>query len=123
MAGRVSGERVIGSSGARGCADHRRGITGPGSPDRAPFGAPLARALLPTAAAHVLDGADGTATTRWARDNAAAMESLSTGVQFADDPGRPSRGISESAQSRLEEIRAVHDPEGRFNRWIGAVNA
>jgi hypothetical protein len=51
------------------------------------------------------------------------MESLSTGVQFADDPGRPSRGISEAAQSRLEAIRAVHDPEGRFNRWIGAVSA
>ena len=70
-----------------------------------------------------LDGADGAATTRWSRDNAAAMESLSTGVQYADDPGRPSRGISEAAQSRLEAIRAVHDPEGRFNRWIGAVSA
>ena len=70
-----------------------------------------------------LDGDDGAATTRWSRDNAAAMESLSTGVQFADDPGRPSRGISEAAQSRLEAIRAVHDPEGRFNRWIGAVIA
>ena len=68
-----------------------------------------------------LDGADGAATTRWARDNAAAMEPLSTGVQFADDPGRPSRGISGAAQSRLEAIRAVHDPEGRFNRWIGAA--
>ena len=67
------------------------------------------------------DGADGAATTRWAHDNAAAMESLSTGVQFADDPGRPSRGISEAAQRRLEAIRAVHDPEGRFNRWIGVV--
>ena len=70
-----------------------------------------------------LDGADGAATTRWSRDNAAAMESLSTGVQFADDPGRPSRGISEAAQGRLEAIRAAHDPEGRFNRWIGAVTA
>jgi FAD/FMN-containing dehydrogenase len=67
------------------------------------------------------DGSDGEAATRWARDNAAAMESLSTGVQFADDPGRPSRSISEDAQSRLAAIRAVHDPESRFNRWIGAV--
>ena len=32
-----------------------------------------------------IDGDDGAATTRWSRDNAAAMESLSTGVQFADD--------------------------------------
>lgn len=67
------------------------------------------------------DGADGEATRRWAHDNAAAMEPLSTGVQFADDPGRPSRGISEAAQLRLEAIRAAHDPQGRFNRWIGAV--
>ena len=68
-----------------------------------------------------LEGGDGAATRRWARDNAAAMESLSTGVQFADDPGRPSRGISEAAQSRLAALRAEHDPEGRFHRWIGAV--
>jgi FAD/FMN-containing dehydrogenase len=67
------------------------------------------------------DGADGEATTRWARDNAAAMEPLSTGVQFADDPGRASRAISEAAQLRLEAIRAAHDPEGRFNRWVGAI--
>jgi FAD/FMN-containing dehydrogenase len=67
-----------------------------------------------------LDGDDGAATTRWARDNAAAMQSVSSGVQFADDPGRPSRAISEAAQSRLEGVRAVHDPHGRFNRWIGA---
>lgn len=68
-----------------------------------------------------LDPAQGPGTTRWARDNAAAMEALSSGVQFADDPGRPSRGISEPARARLEELRAIHDPDGRFHRWIGAV--
>lgn len=62
---------------------------------------------------------DAEATTAWSRGNVAAMQSLSTGVQFADDPGRPSRAISESARSRLEALRAVHDPEGRFNHWIG----
>lgn len=67
-----------------------------------------------------LDDGDAVATTRWARDNAAAMQSLSSGVQFADDPGRPSRAISEAARIRLEEVRAVHDPHGRFHRWIGA---
>lgn len=67
-----------------------------------------------------LDDGDAVATTRWARDNAAAMESLSTGVQFADDPGRPARAISEAAQIRLEAVRAVHDPHELFNRWIGA---
>lgn len=66
------------------------------------------------------NGGDAAATAQWARGNVAAMEPLSTGVQFADDPGRPSRGISEAARSRLEALRAVHDPEGRFHRWIGA---
>lgn len=61
------------------------------------------------------------AAPSWAHDNAAAMQALSTGIQFADDPGRPSRGISEEARSRLEAIRASHDPEGRFRRWIGEV--
>lgn len=66
-----------------------------------------------------LDDADAEATTAWSRGNVAAMQSLSTGVQFADDPGRPSRGVSESAQARLDALRAQHDPDGRFHRWIG----
>lgn len=66
-----------------------------------------------------LDPADGPAATRWARSNAAAMAPLSTGVQFADDPGRPSRAISESAKTRLAGLRAAHDPDGRFHRWVG----
>ncbi|MEI6252918.1 MAG: FAD-binding oxidoreductase [Mycobacteriaceae bacterium] len=68
-----------------------------------------------------LDPAAGPRTAQWARDNVAAMAPLSTGVQFADDPGRPSRAISEAAGSRLEALRAKHDPDGRFHRWIGAA--
>jgi hypothetical protein len=67
-----------------------------------------------------LNPADGPATAQWARSNAAAMASLSTGVQFADDPGRPALGISQAARARLEALRAKHDPDGRFHRWIGA---
>jgi len=66
-----------------------------------------------------LDDADAKATTAWSRGNVAAMQSLSTGVQFADDPGRPSRAVSEAAAQRLNALRAVHDPDGRFHRWIG----
>lgn len=47
------------------------------------------------------------------------MESLSTGIEFADDPGRPARGISLAAQTRLDALRATQDPQGRFHRWIG----
>ena len=66
-----------------------------------------------------LRSADASATTRWARDNVTAMAALATGVQFADDPGRPSRAVSEGARSRLAALRAAHDPSGRFHRWIG----
>ena len=65
------------------------------------------------------DPRDATSTPAWARDNVAAMESLSTGIQFADDPGRPARGISLAAQARLDALRATQDPQGRFHRWIG----
>ena len=65
------------------------------------------------------DDAQAAATTEWSRGNVAAMESLSTGVQLADDPGRPSRGVSEAARSRLAALRAQHDPDGRFHPWIG----
>jgi len=58
-------------------------------------------------------------TETWSRGTVAAMQSLSTGIQFADDPGRPARGITEEAQVRLDAIRATHDPDGRFHRWIG----
>lgn len=55
----------------------------------------------------------------WTRDNVAAMAHLSSGIQYADDPGRPARGVSEEAGARLEALRQIHDPEGRFQRWIG----
>ena len=66
-----------------------------------------------------LDDRDAEATAAWSHGNVAAMESLSTGVQYADDPGRPSRAVSEQAKARLEALRADHDPDGRFHPWIG----
>jgi FAD/FMN-containing dehydrogenase len=66
------------------------------------------------------DPSDAAATTAWSRGTVAAMQPLSSGVQFADDPGRPARAVSESAQDRLEVLRADHDPDGRFHRWIGS---
>ena len=67
------------------------------------------------------DPSDAAGTTAWSRGNVSAMQPLSTGVQFADDPGRPSRAVSETAQARLDALRAQHDPEGRFHRWIGSI--
>lgn len=67
------------------------------------------------------DPSDAAATTAWSRGTVAAMQPLSSGVQFADDPGRPARAVSESAQARLEVLRADHDPDGRFHRWIGSL--
>jgi hypothetical protein len=67
------------------------------------------------------DPSDAADTTAWSRGNVSAMQPLSTGVQFADDPGRPSRAVSETAQARLDALRAQHDPDGRFHRWIGST--
>ncbi|CAB4885784.1 MAG: FAD-binding protein [Actinobacteria bacterium] len=67
------------------------------------------------------DPTDAAGTTAWSRETVAAMQSLSSGVQFADDPGRPARAVSEPAQVRLEALRAQHDTDGRFHRWIGST--
>lgn len=67
------------------------------------------------------DPRDAAATTAWSRGTVAEMQPLSSGVQFADDPGRPARAVSEAAQARLEALRAQHDPDGRFHRWIGST--
>jgi FAD/FMN-containing dehydrogenase len=64
---------------------------------------------------------NGAVSTHWARANVAAMQEFSTGVQFADDPGRDAEGLSDEAKMKLETLRAKHDSAGRFHRWIGDV--
>jgi len=64
---------------------------------------------------------NGAIPTQWARSNVASMQEFSTGVQFADDPGRAAEGLSQEAKLKLDTLRAKYDPMGRFHRWIGDV--
>ncbi|MFZ2466878.1 MAG: FAD-binding oxidoreductase [Parvibaculum sedimenti] len=67
------------------------------------------------------DGADAARHESWATDNMRAMEPYGVGIQLADEnlARRPARFVSDANLVRLDEIRAVRDPEGRFHPWMG----
>jgi FAD/FMN-containing dehydrogenase len=60
----------------------------------------------------------------WARSNMAAMAPLATGIQLADENlgERPAPFASAKAMTRLDEVRASYDPDGRFHPWMGRVD-
>ncbi len=59
----------------------------------------------------------------WATERMREMESLATGIQLADEnlDRRPARFLSEAHMSRLDDLRAIHDPKGRFHPWMGRL--
>lgn len=59
----------------------------------------------------------------WARSNMAAMATLATGVQLADENlgARPARFATDASMARLDAVRAAWDPQGRFHSWMGRV--
>ena len=59
----------------------------------------------------------------WARSNMAAMSHLATGIQLADENlgRRPARFATDEAMDRLDKARAVYDPDGLFNSWMGRL--
>ena len=59
----------------------------------------------------------------WARSNMAAMSHLATGIQLADENlgRRPARFATDQAMERLDKARAVYDPDGLFNSWMGRL--
>lgn len=61
----------------------------------------------------------------WATKNMRALEAHSAGIQLADEnlKNRPARFLSEANMARVERIRATYDPDGRFNTWLGTINA
>jgi FAD/FMN-containing dehydrogenase len=67
------------------------------------------------------DPAHDAANVAWATERMREMEDLATGIQLADENLglRPARFLSEAHMSRLDELRAVHDPHGRFHPWMG----
>jgi FAD/FMN-containing dehydrogenase len=56
----------------------------------------------------------------WPAEHMRRMESLSEGIQLADENlvGRRARYLSEENAARLEQLRGVHDPEGRFHSYL-----
>jgi hypothetical protein len=61
----------------------------------------------------------------WATKNMRALEAHSAGIQLADEnlKNRPARFLSDANMARVERVRAAYDPEGRFNTWLGTINA
>ena len=69
------------------------------------------------------DAADDDKYGDWARSNMAAMSHLATGIQLADENlgRRPARFATDEAMDRLDKARAVYDPDGLFNSWMGRL--
>jgi hypothetical protein len=61
------------------------------------------------------------ANVAWAADRMREMEHLASGLQLADENlgERPARFMTDEHMARLDRLRAVHDPEGRFHTWMG----
>lgn len=66
------------------------------------------------------DPADDDRYGDWAASNMAAMSHLATGSSLADENlcRRPARFITESNMARLDRVRSVYDPQGRFHSWL-----
>lgn len=67
------------------------------------------------------DPAEDEANVAWATERMREMEDLATGIQLADENLglRPARFLSEAHMSRLDDLRSIYDPEGRFHPWMG----
>jgi FAD/FMN-containing dehydrogenase len=67
------------------------------------------------------DAAEDAVNVAWATQRMREMEELATGIQLADENLglRPARFLSDAHMSRLDELRAIHDPHGRFHPWMG----
>jgi hypothetical protein len=48
---------------------------------------------------------------------------MSVGVQLADENlgKRPARFLSDANMARLDQLRATHDPAGRFHSYMGRL--
>jgi FAD/FMN-containing dehydrogenase len=67
------------------------------------------------------DAANDADYAGWPGERMREMQQLATGIQLADENlgARPARFVSDENLRRLDEIRAVHDPDGRFHAWMG----
>jgi FAD/FMN-containing dehydrogenase len=65
--------------------------------------------------------ADDARYASWAVDRVREMAHLASGCQLADENlgQRPARFMSDENLQRLDQIRAMYDPQGRFFSWMG----
>jgi hypothetical protein len=66
------------------------------------------------------DPADDGRYAAWPADHMSRMDSLSEGIQLADEnlASRPARYLSPENERRLEQLRRTHDSEGRFHSYL-----
>ncbi len=57
----------------------------------------------------------------WATGHMRAMAAHASGVQLADENlgRRPARFLADRNLARLDQVRAAHDPHGRFHPYMG----
>jgi FAD/FMN-containing dehydrogenase len=67
------------------------------------------------------DAAQDDANVSWVTDRMREMEPLASGIQLADENlgRRPARFVTGENLARLDDLRAQHDPHGRFHEWMG----
>jgi FAD/FMN-containing dehydrogenase len=67
------------------------------------------------------DPADDERYRDWAGSNMAPMSHLQTCIALADENlgRRPAKFISDTNMVRLDRVRTVYDPDGRFHTWMG----
>jgi FAD/FMN-containing dehydrogenase len=65
--------------------------------------------------------ADDETYRRLVTERMRALEPLATGIQLADENlvNRPARFVSDDNLRRLDQLRAVYDPDGLFVAWLG----
>ena len=71
-----------------------------------------------------LKGRDASAADEtWATDHMKALSAHSVGIQLADENlgRRPAPFMAPANLARLDALRARHDPEGRFNPYMGRI--
>lgn len=69
------------------------------------------------------DAAEDEANVAWATERMREMEGLASGIQLADENlgQRPARFAGEQNMARLDEVRALYDPDGLFHPWMGRL--
>jgi FAD/FMN-containing dehydrogenase len=92
-----------------------------GQPERPPMAFSVEGDLFYSVYAAWSDPAEDERHTSWVTDHMRAWEPFATGTMLSDENllNRPFPFMSEANLRRLDDLRAVRDPDGRFVPWLG----